>query len=197
MNDKNVNQIEINQLSKKNRYFSIIESILFASGEALNLIEISNIIECDADYTYELLEEMKNKYEEDERGIFLINMNDNYMLVTKSENSKYIQKLLKKNNKHSLSRAALETLAIIVYRQPITRVEIDEIRGVKSDKAIETLQERGLIKEFGRKQALGRPIMYVTTNEFLKYFGLKDLKEMPVLEDFLDESELTNDKEEE
>lgn len=197
MNDKNINQIEINQLSKKSRYFSIIESILFASGESLNIVEISNIIECDVNYTYNLLAEMKKKYEENERGILLVNTNDNYMLVTKSENSEYIQKLLKKNNKHSLSRAALETLAIIVYRQPVTRVEIDEIRGVKSDKAIETLQDKGLIKEFGRKQALGRPIMYVTTNEFLKYFGLKDLKEMPALEDFLEENESNHSKEEE
>ncbi|QGU95169.1 segregation/condensation protein B [Clostridium bovifaecis] len=189
MKNSNINQLEINEVSVKNRYFSIIESILFVSGEAMDIKEIASVLECDIERTHKLLQELRERYEEEERGILLISMNDEYMLVTKSENSDYIQKLLKTNSRQSLSRAALETLAIIVYRQPITRVEIDEIRGVKSDKAIQTLMEKNLIKESGRKHVLGRPIMYGTTDEFLRYFGLQDLKQMPSLDDFIKDNE--------
>lgn len=189
MKEININQIEIDEVSVKNRYFSIIESILFVSGEAMDIKEIASILECDMEHTYKLLQELRERYEEEERGILLISMNDEYMLVTKSENSDFIQKLLKTNSRQSLSRAALETLAIIVYRQPITRIEIDEIRGVKSDKAIQTLLEKNLIKESGRKHVLGRPIMYGTTDEFLRYFGLKDLKQMPSLDEFIKDNE--------
>lgn len=195
MKTNDINQLEINEVSSKNRYFSIIESLLFVSGEALNISEIADILECDKEYTYELLQELREKYDEDERGILLISMNNDYMLVTKSENSNYIQKLLKTNNRQSLSRAALETLAMIVYRQPITRMEIDDIRGVKSDRAVQTLLEKNLIKEAGRKQVLGRPIMYVTTDEFLKHFGLQDLKQLPALEEFIYEKDEKEDEE--
>ncbi|MFU0823826.1 SMC-Scp complex subunit ScpB [Clostridium sp.] len=189
MKIKGGDQLEMNEVSMKKRYFSIIESILFVSGEAMNIKEIAYILECDIEYTYKLLQELREEYEKEERGILLINMNDEYTLVTKSENSDFIQKLLKTNSRQSLSRAALETLAIIVYRQPITRVEIDEIRGVKSDKAIQTLLERNLIKESGRKHVLGRPIMYGTTDEFLRYFGLQDLEQMPSLDEFIQDAE--------
>lgn len=186
MKGNNINQIEIEAASNKARYFSIIESLLFVSGEALNIKEIAEIIECSHEYTNDLLQELRDKYDEEERGILLININNDYMLVTKSQNSDYIQRLLKTNSRQALSRAALETLAIIVYRQPITRIEIDEVRGVKSDKAVQTLLEKNLIKESGRKKVPGRPIMYVTTDEFLKYFGLDSLNAMPSLEEFLD-----------
>lgn len=189
MKDNNINQIEIDEICTKNRYFSIIESVLFASGNPLNIKQIANIIECGEEYTYDLLEKMKKTYNESNRGLLLINMKEEYTLVTKPENSVFLQKLLKTNNRQSLSRASLEALAIIVYKQPITRIEIDEIRGVKSDKAIQTLLEKDIIKEAGRKKVPGRPIMYVTTGEFLKYFGLEDLNEMPVLDDFIQEEE--------
>lgn len=187
MKYNNINHVEINQVSSKFRYFSIIESLLFVSGEALHIKELSDFIECSQEYTLGLLEELKEKYEKDDRGIILISTNEKYMLATKSENSHYVQKLLKTNSRQSLSKAALETLAIIVYRQPITRIEIDEIRGVKSDKAIQTLQERTLIKESGKKKVPGRPLMYVTTEEFLRYFGLENLNQMPSLEEFIRE----------
>lgn len=189
MEKNNVNQMEINEISMKNRYYSIIESLLFTSGNPLNIKNIAHIIECKIEYTYNLLEEMKKNYNENNRGITLINMKGEYSLVTKPENSSYLQKLLKTNNKQALSRAALETLAIIVYKQPITRIEIDEIRGVKSDKAIQTLMEKEIIKESGRKQVPGRPIMYATTGEFLKYFGLEDLNQMPTLSEFIEKKD--------
>ncbi|MGY0375246.1 SMC-Scp complex subunit ScpB [Clostridium sp. JNZ J1-5] len=196
MRENNINQIEIGAVSNKRRYFSIIESLLFVSGEPLNIKEIALILECSEEYTYNLLQELRDIYEEDQRGILLISMNNDYMFVTKSENSDYVQKLLKTNNRQALSRAALETLAIVVYRQPITRVEIDEIRGVKSDKAIQNLLEKNLIKESGRKKVPGRPIMYVTTDEFLRYFGLQDLNEMPSLEEFIESVEERETEEE-
>lgn len=189
MKESNINQIEIGTESNKRRYFSIIESLLFVSGDPLNIKEIALILECSEEYTYNLLQELRDIYEEEQRGILLISMNNEYMFVTKSENSDYVQKLLKTNNRQALSRAALETLAIVVYRQPITRVEIDEIRGVKSDKAVQNLLEKNLIRESGRKKVPGRPIMYVTTDEFLRYFGLQGLNEMPSLEEFIESVE--------
>lgn len=196
MKENNVNQMEITEVSNKSRYFSVIESLLFVSGEALHIKDISSILECSEEYTARLLEELRETYEDDQRGIILININEEYMLVTKSENSDFVQKLLKTNSRQALSRAALETLAIIVYRQPITRIEIDEIRGVKSDKAVQTLLEKNLIKEGGKKKVPGRPVMFVTTEEFLRYFGLQSLNQMPSLEEFIKE-ELEYESEEE
>ncbi|NYC31420.1 segregation and condensation protein B [Clostridium saccharobutylicum] len=107
-----------------------------------------------------------------------------YQLVTKSENADYIQKLLKKNKRQSLSQASIESLAIIAYKQPITRIDIDEIRGVKSESAIQRLVEKELIKEVGRLEVPGRPILYGTTEEFLRQFELRDLEELPSLDLF-------------
>lgn len=173
------------QLSKKQVYFSIIESLLFVSGEPLKLRDIASIIEADLDVAKEIIEELEERYEAEDRGIKVININDEYQLVTKPQNSAYLQKLLKTNSRQSLSQAALETLAIIAYKQPITRVSIDEIRGVKSDRAVLTLLEKGLIKETGRLEVAGRPILYSTTDKFLVAFGLENLKQMPSLNDIL------------
>ncbi|WP_097025738.1 SMC-Scp complex subunit ScpB [Clostridium peptidivorans] len=187
MNKKDINQIDLIDASIKDRYKSIIESLLFMSGEPLNIKEISSIIECDIDYTRGILNNMKDEFEKDNRGIKLIQLENNLQLVTKEENSNYVQKLLKTNVRQSLSQAALETLAIVSYKQPITRIDIDEIRGVKSDRAIQTLVEKKLIKECGRLEVPGKPILYGTTEEFLKHFGLESLKELPSLEQILDE----------
>lgn len=187
MNDISINQVE--KMKDKEKLFSIIESLLFISGEAIALKEIASIIEHKEVYTSELLVEMKLNYEKKSRGLVLINLNNKYMLATKSENSEYIQKLLKTNVRQSLSRASLETLAIVIYKQPITRVEIDEIRGVKSDRAIQTLIDKNLIRKFGRKEVPGRPILYITTEEFLSYFGMDNLNEMPSIESFMEKAE--------
>ena len=177
-----ISQLEIEQLSKKTAYYSIIESLLFVSGEPLSLKDIASIIECDSEITKEIIEELEQRYEADERGIKIININDEYQFATKPQNSAYVQKLLKTNSRQSLSQAALETLAIIAYKQPVTRVSIDEIRGVKSDRAVITLFEKGFIKEIGRLEVPGRPILYSTTDKFLVSFGLENLKQMPSLE---------------
>lgn len=186
MKNTNINQIKIEELSNKDIYFSIIESLLFASGEPLKIEYIGNIIECSISFTKDLLDYMIERYSREDRGIKLINVNDTYQLVTKPKNSDYVQKLLKTNVRQSLSQAALETLSIIAYKQPITRIEIDEIRGVKSDRAVLTLVEKNLIKETGRLDVPGRPILYSTTDEFLKFFGLENLNQMPQLEALID-----------
>jgi segregation and condensation protein B len=168
----------------KDEYFSIIESLLFASGEPLTLKQIASIIKLSSKRTKDLLKDMAVKYRQKSRGIKILNSDDRYSLVTKTENSYYVEELLGNNSRQSLSQASLETLAIIAYKQPITRIDIDEIRGVKSDRAISTLVERELIKENGRLSVPGRPILYGTTEEFLKYFGLENINEIPGIEEF-------------
>lgn len=182
----NIEQLRIDEIENKDKYFSIIESLLFVTGESLRVKDISEIIECDLKYTKELLNKMISNYEYDDRGIKLICINDSYQLATKPSNSSYIQKLLKTNTRQSLSQASLEALAIIAYKQPVTRIDIDEIRGVKSDRAITSLQEKNLVKECGRLEAPGRPILYGTTEEFLRYFNLSDLDELPSIENFVE-----------
>lgn len=191
MNNFEFGQVEFEEASKKQRIKSIIESILFVTGEPLSLRDISINLEMPPRYIEEILNEMITDYEASDRGIKLISIKDNYQLVTKSENSDYIQRLLKKNKRQSLSQASLESLAIIAYKQPITRIDIDEIRGVKSESAIQKLIEKNLIKESGRLDVPGRPILYSTTDEFLRQFELNDLKELPSLDlfDNTDETE--------
>jgi segregation and condensation protein B len=189
MNSDFMEQSEIKEVFNKDYYYSIIESLLFVSGDPMTLVNIASIIECNVNFTMGLLKNMMEAYEESNRGIRLININDAYQLVTKPQNSDYIQKILKTNVRQSLSRASLETLAIVAYKQPITRVDIDEIRGVKSESAIAKLLEKGLIKESGRLEVAGRPILYTTTDEFLRQFNLENIKELPSLEQFLYEVE--------
>ena len=187
MSNIDVKQYEFNELSRKSDIKSAIESMLFVSGEPLALRELSNNLELKEKNVEEILSEMANEYEDKSRGIRLISINGAYQLVTKSENSDFVQKLLKKNQTHSLSQSSIESLAIIAYKQPITRIDIDEIRGVKSESAIARLIERGLIKDIGRLEVPGRPILYGTTDEFLRQFGLKTIKELPSLDLYSDE----------
>lgn len=182
----NLNQIEFNEASAKNRFFSIIESLLFVSGDPLSPFEISKVLNISLDMTNNLLEELSDNYKKENRGLKLIKINDSFQLVTKVENSNYIQKLLKKNTRQSLSQASLESLAIVAYKQPITKIEIDEIRGVKSESALQRLVEKNLIEETGRADAPGRPILYGTTDEFLRHFALSELAELPSIELFTD-----------
>ncbi len=184
VNESNIKQLASKDISTNDIYYSIIESLLFVTGESLKLTELANILECSIEFTRQLINELKEKYEQQQRGIKIIVTNEEYQLVTKPCNSEYVQKLLKINIRQSLSQASLETLAIIAYKQPMTRVEVEDVRGVKSDRAIYTLSEKKLIKESGRKNVPGRPIIYVTTDEFLKHFNFHNLNEMPSLEDF-------------
>lgn len=194
MKERNINQAEIEEVSTKNVYFSIIESLLFVSGEPIEIKQIASVLECSINFTKDLLNEMMKLYKAENRGIKIINTNNSYSFATKSENSDYIEKLLGTNSRQSLSQAALETIAIVAYKQPITRIDIDEIRGVKSDKAISNLVEKGLIKETGRLDVPGRPILYGTTEEFLKNFGLQTISQMPGLDELIGEFTLDEDE---
>ena len=169
---------------KKSSLKSIIEALLFASGDPLSLQDLVNHTEEKSKLIEIITEEMMEEYEDSSRGIKMICIKGSYQLVTKSQNADHIQKLLKKNKRQSLSQASIESLAIVAYKQPITRIDIDEIRGVKSESAIQRLIERDLIKELGRLEVPGRPILYGTTEEFLKQFELKDLQELPSLDLF-------------
>lgn len=186
MKKTNFEVLEADDDSQSERYFSIIESLLFVSGEPIKLKDLALIIESSEGFANDVLRSLMLRYEAEERGIRLININNGYQLVTKPQNSDYVQKLLKTNIRQSLSQAALETLAIVSYRQPVTRIDIDDIRGVKSDSAVLTLVDKGLIKECGRMDVAGRPILYATTEEFLKNFGLNSLEDMPSLENLLE-----------
>ncbi|WP_368487805.1 SMC-Scp complex subunit ScpB [Clostridium sp. BJN0013] len=186
---ENIYKTDEGDILSKDNCFSIIESLLFVSGEPLTLKQIASIIRCNIEYTRDLINEMALEYKKYRRGIKILNNGDKYSLVTKSENSSYVEKLLGNNSRQSLSRAALETLAIIAYMQPVTRIDIDEVRGVKSDRALMTLMEKKLIEENGRLSVPGRPILYVTTEQFLKYFGLNSIKEIPGIEDFINNYE--------
>lgn len=181
--DNLIEQIEFEEIANKNKIYSIIESLLFVAGEPVTPLDIAKTMDLSVDEILSYLKEMIIMFEScSERGIKIISINGSFQLVTKNENSSFIQKFLKKNVRQSLSQASLESLAIIAYKQPITRIEIDEIRGVKSDSALQRLVEKNLIEETGRKEVPGRPILYGTTDEFLRHFALSDLDELPELE---------------
>ncbi|GEQ17696.1 SMC-Scp complex subunit ScpB [Clostridium butyricum] len=187
-------QIPFMDDAKKSELKSAVEALLFASGEPLSIYELSNHLDEKSKTIELIIQEMMDAYEKVQtRGIKLISIKGKYQLVTKGENAEYIQKLLKKNKRQSLSQASIESLAIISYKQPITRIDIDEIRGVKSESAIQRLIEKDLIKEVGRLEVPGRPILYGTTDEFLRQFDLRDLKDLPSLDLFgQDDDEVTS-----
>ena len=191
-----INQVEFEEVSRKNAVISAIESLLFSAGEPLSAKDISKILYDDLGFIKDILNEMMERYDKtSSRGIKLIMLNNMYQLVTKPCNGEYVQRLLKKNVRQSLSQASLESLAIIAYKQPITRIEIDEIRGVKSDSALQRLVEKGLIEETGRLDVIGRPILYGTTNEFLRHFALNDLNELPSIDLFKEDDKEDEEKE--
>jgi segregation and condensation protein B len=162
---------------------------LFAAGdEGLTLKQISQVLEMEEIMAEQVLYELMSEYNENEnRGITLVQLAGTYQLVTKKEYSPYLKKLVESPHTTALSQAALETLAIIAYKQPITRIEIEEIRGVKTERPLHTLMAKALIKEVGRAEGAGRAYLYGTTKEFLDYFGLKNINELPPLPDKVDE----------
>ncbi|MFC4182633.1 SMC-Scp complex subunit ScpB [Saccharococcus thermophilus] len=174
-----------------NEYKAIVEGLLFAAGdEGLSLEQIASVLEIKEEQAQEIVSALKEEYERGQRGIQLVELAGVFQLATRKEHAPYLKKLVESPGSTSLSQAALETLAIIAYRQPITRAEIEEIRGVKSDKPIQTLMAKALIKEVGRAEGTGRPILYGTTKEFLDYFGLKTLEELPPLPELQEEEEI-------
>lgn len=166
---------------------AIIEGLIFASGEdGLSLKELANVTGLSKHEVEALIHELRVDYKEQGRGIQIVKVAQVYQMTTLPEHAPYFEKLAEAPNRSQLSRAALETLAIIAYRQPITRVEIEDIRGVKSDRIIQVLQRKGLIREVGRAEGAGRPILYGTTKDFLDYFGLNHIDELPPADSIFD-----------
>ncbi|WNS74091.1 SMC-Scp complex subunit ScpB [Bacillus sp. DTU_2020_1000418_1_SI_GHA_SEK_038] len=166
---------------------SIAESLLFAAGdEGLSLKQISIVLEIDEIQAESIMKELMEDYTDSSRGITIVELAGTFQLATKKENSDYLKKLVVTPTTSGLSQAALETLAIIAYKQPITRAEIEEIRGVKTERPLHTLAAKALIKEVGRAEGTGRAYLYGTTKEFLDYFGLKRIEELPPLPEKID-----------
>lgn len=164
----------------RNQMKSVIEGLLFAVGdEGLDIKQIAEVLELAPPNVEKLLQEMKEEFKKSQRGIQIVELAGMYQLTTLPSHAVYFQKLAFTPARGTLSQAALETLSIVAYRQPITRVDIEEIRGVKSDRAIQTLVAKQLICEVARADAIGRPILYGTTKQFLDYFGLNHLNELP------------------
>ncbi|MFD3258805.1 SMC-Scp complex subunit ScpB [Paenibacillus lentus] len=164
---------------------SIIEGLLFLAGEeGLSVKQLAEVTEQRQDIITDALLDMKSSFEREGRGLQIVQLAGTYQLATLPEHAPFFEKLAYSPSRSSLSQAALETLSIIAYRQPITRIEVEEIRGVKSERAIHTLVNKDLIHEVGRAEAIGRPILYGTTAAFLDYFGLGSLQDLPDLTEF-------------
>ncbi|WP_334071634.1 MULTISPECIES: SMC-Scp complex subunit ScpB [Paenibacillus] len=164
---------------------SIIEGLLFLAGEeGISPKQLAEVTDQRQDLIIEALQDMKSSFERQDRGLQIVQIAGNYQLATLPQHAPYFEKLAYSPSRSTLSQAALETLSIIAYRQPITRIEVEEIRGVKSERAIHTLVNKDLIEEVGRADAIGRPILYGTTKAFLDYFGLASLQDLPDLADF-------------
>ncbi len=175
----------------------VIEGLLFLVGEeGIDVKTISNILEISEKEVIQALEELFKDYQNKERGITIKNLGGLFKLTTKKEHKKYYTKLSEVNEVKNLSQSALETLAIIAYNEPITRHEIDELRGVGSSQIIRNLVAKDFVKEVGRSKKLGKPILYGTTKEFLDYFGLDSKDRLPKIEDIKidEEVDLYNSK---
>ncbi len=161
---------------------SILESLLFISGDGVTLKQLSEILEISVETVAKHIVALKNEYETNNRGITVVQYDEYVQLKTAEENFSYVNKLAESKKRLPLSPAALETLSIIAYHQPVTRSSIEFIRGVNCDGPMGKLLERGLVEENGRLDAPGRPILYVTTKEFLRSFGLRSLSDLPDIE---------------
>ena len=161
---------------------SVLESLLFAWGEPLNINEISRILNVPVHSVSAVLDDMAKEFSENlNRGLIIQKFGNSYQITTKKENFEFIQNLLQTTINKTLSTAAMETLSIIAYKQPVTRVEIELIRGVKCSNVVKGLLDKGLIKEVGKLDKPGRPTLYATTDEFLRHFGLNSIEELPTL----------------
>ena len=161
------------------RLEGIIEAILFTMGDSVELEKIAAAIEHDAKTTEKIIRNMMDRYETENRGIRLIELDGSYQLCTKTEMYDYLIRVAKQPKKYVLTDVMLETLSIIAYKQPVTRIEIEKIRGVKSDHAVNRLIEYNLVCEVGRMNVPGKPILFGTTEEFLRRFGVQSVEELP------------------
>lgn len=171
-----------------------IEAILFTMGVSVEASRLAEALEIEKAQVTEAVKQMKERYEEEDRGIRILELEDAYQLCTKTEYYEYLIRIAKQPKKYALTDVLLETLSIVAYKQPVTRLEIEKIRGVKCDHPINKLLEYGLIEEVGRLDAPGRPILFGTTEDFLRSFGVSSVSELPQMspeqvEEFKEEAE--------
>lgn len=161
------------------QYKPLIEALLFISSDPITPKEIKQVVGISEETIVDIINNLSKEYDETGRGFQIRKLGKGYSISTRPEFAEYVRELCQPKIKQRLTQAALETLAIIAYKQPITRAEIEDIRGVKVEKALITLHKRGLIQELGRKHTIGTPIIYGTTEQFLQYFDLEDLSQLP------------------
>jgi segregation and condensation protein B len=176
------------------KMMAALEAILFAMGDSVEISRLSQALEIPKGQILELISKMNDKYKKNDRGIYIVELEDAVQLCTKPELYDYLIKIAKAPRKLSLSDTLLETLSIIAYKQPVTRMEIEKIRGVSCEHAINRLVEFKLVQELGRMDAPGRPLLFGTTEEFLRTFGVKSLGDLPIadtdqIEDFKKQAE--------
>lgn len=162
---------------------SIIESILFVNEKPLKAEEIAEGLDIEKEKVIASIKKLKKKYEEENSGLCILEVAEGFQMCTNPKNEEWIKKLYREKFKRKLSSATLEVLAVIAYRQPVTRLEIESIRGVNCEAIIKNLLDMGLIKIRGRKPVIGRPFLYGTTRKFLEYFGLNSLEDLPKLQE--------------
>lgn len=174
MNGKgSMDRVEINRLE------GIIEAILFTMGDSVELGKIAVAIEHDENTTRKILHRMMDKYDAEDRGLRIIELENAFQMCTKKEMYEYLIRVAKQPKRYALTDVQLETLSIIAYKQPVTKLEIEKIRGVKSDHAVNKLVEYNLVCERGRLDAPGKPILFGTTEEFLRRFSIQSVEELP------------------
>ena len=160
---------------------AIVEAILFTMGDSVEISSIAKAMETDGREVKEYIDYLKEKYEKSDSGIGILELEKSVQLCTKKEMYEYLVKIAKAPKKAVLTDSLMETLSIIAYKQPITRLEVEKIRGVNSDHAVNRLVEFGLVQELGRLDAPGRPLLFGTTEEFLRSFGVRSLDELPTI----------------
>lgn len=166
-------------MNSKKTIKAAFESMMFVWGQPLDVKAAAEIFNINWKDAYEYFKELQEEYEQEGRGIRIREVNKSFQFVTAEENLEYIERLCTPVKHKRLSQSALEVLAIVAYKQPVTKGEIEAVRGIKCDRVIEGLQKKELVAEVGRSTAIGRPILYGTTDVFLKYFGFENLKELP------------------
>ena len=166
---------------KEPKIEAILEAILFAMGDSVKLDKMSAVLEMEKEEIREILYKMMKRYKREDRGIVMVELEDAFQLCTKTEMYDYLMKITKTPKEYTLTDTMLETLSIVAYKQPVTRLEIEKIRGVSSDHAVNKLVEYHLICEVGRLDAPGRPLLFGTTEDFLRCFGVKSIEQLPVL----------------
>lgn len=166
-----------------NELEAVIEAVLFVSGEAVSLAVIADAISMDKATTKAIIKALADKYSDEKRGIHIVELDGEYQMCTAAHCFDYIRSIYKSTKRQGLTQSLLETLAIIAYKQPVTKGQIEEVRGVNADHAVNKLVERGLVCEVGRQDAPGRPILFGTTKDFLRYFGFTSTKELPQLDE--------------